>query len=143
MKFLKRKNKKSSNAPTSTNIQTLDSISVYTNAVHSEDLPHSLSLSSSEKPGLNSNKHSMRTSRRNKKTTNRIKAKSSYDKKILEVEAKLKSQLRQLASGSYDEHQSDNEKENGYSNSMLENRNMRLMSTAGVLLFDGLGKAIT
>jgi hypothetical protein len=85
----------------------------------------------------------MRTSRRNKKTTNRIKAKSSYDKKILEVEAKLKSQLRQLASGSYDEHQSDNEKENGYSNSMLENRNMRLMSTAGVLLFDGLGKTIT
>lgn len=109
-------------------VQATENVCTYTNVLDISDLSQSLSISTRET--------SIRSERRNKKKSGSNRVDDSLDKKILEAEAKVKSQIRQLASESFD--YDDNGEFNNYNK---EKRKIRLMTTAGVLLFDGLGKS--
>jgi hypothetical protein len=110
------------NASMRPGIEKSDSVTVYTNVMDVNELSESFSMST------------VRSKRRIKKIQS-SNSSASLDRKILEAEAKVKSQIRQLASESFD----DDDDDSYYEEYHDEKRKMRLMTTTGVLLFDGLG----
>ncbi len=65
---------------------------------------------------------------------------TSLDRRIIETEEKVQSQILQLASGSFEEDEKPTTTRNMASIDEHQNgEKRRLMSTAGVLLFDGMG----
>ena len=104
--------------------------------------------------GKNTAKRSWRRNfgKRGKITTN--SSMTSLDRRIIETEEKVQAQIRQLTSGSFDDDDDDNNEECGEGNNRTrargsdnyhehngEKSKMRLMTTSGVLLFDGLGES--
>lgn len=131
MKFLQRRKDPKKNQQTRQIIQTTDSYTVYTNVID----PTTLSPTDKKKGwmigGRKKNAIISTTSKSNNSEEEDDDDDVSLDQRIWETEAKIKHQIQQLASESF-----DNESDNG------AKPKVRLVNTAGVLLFEGLGKLL-
>ncbi len=124
-------------------IEISDSVTVYTKVLDVGDISYSTSMSTA---AVNANANAKSSKKRNQKkekkkkknstrSTKRVLSTTSLDRKMLDTEAKIQKQVRELASDSFIA-----ESERNLGNKDEGKQKMRLMTTSGVLLFDGLGE---
>mmetsp|Transcript_8515 Transcript_8515/g.12780 ORF Transcript_8515/g.12780 Transcript_8515/m.12780 type:complete len:297 (-) Transcript_8515:162-1052(-) len=121
-------------------IEISDSVTVYTKVIDPNSLSESMSMSTagvvkakSKDRGKTKSKDKGGNDKNRKMWMRRNDSINSYDRRVLDTEARIQKQVRELATDSFYERS-----ERSLGSGGGEKQKMRLMTTSGVLLFDGL-----